>query len=336
MYSRYLTIDAVSTIVENKITEGTIEPGEGARIIDVAKAGSSKSMRSASEIEKAALTQLKYDKNDKIRGSRINSKGETVFFNQIDPNSVSRIKFNKDLRSLFEDYPYLAPYFRAGLTGTDGGNYYGKVPNWDLIFSDFPSKLEISRKKYAPGTILNKKAIEGLDLKNIVKLKVLKQMFLDIETFLNKEVEGVLVNKDKAYLFKEFVRNAPVSQNHPLRFLAPFGFYSIDPVSGKMSLLPNTEEHSLPAIQIGRMLLAAAKTGNVEQVFKVVEKSYMQGGLLRSNDLNLKDFNLQHNMPDIFWDKTVQAILDGKLDFLPNGFASIIRYTANDLSLIHI
>ena len=331
MYSRYLTIDAVTTIIDAKIDQGVIEPGKGEDMKDKAKSGSSKSVRSinSSDIKNDAETGLDYDKFDKIKDKRINSKGQIVYFNKVDPNSSSRITFNEDLESFLTDYPNLAPYFRAGLTGTDGGNYYGKTPNWDSVFVDFLKKLELTRTNYAPGRVLNKKRIEDLELNNELKLAALKQIFVAIESFLSKPK-----NKGKEYLFKEFVRNAPVSQNHPIRFLAPFGFYSIDPTTGKMSLLPNTEEHSLPAIQVGRMLLAAAvkgEVGNVEKVFKVVEKSYMQGGLLRSDDLALATFELEYNMPDIFWDKTVQAILDGKLDFLPNGYASIIRYTANDI-----
>ena len=330
MYSRYLTIDAVGTIVENKIEEGIIEPGEGASIIDAAKAGSSRSMRSitTADIKKIAKEGIDFMPREDINSSfnYKKSNGNIEVRKRFDENKPKSIQLIKDIKSFLKEFPLNAPHFKTGMTGTESTHTFGKVPTFKRLFPGFDYKNPIPRTSYTGDRILISSAIQGLELKNEAKLLALKQIFLDIQSFLASKK-----GKGKEYIFEEWLRNGSQDQNHPLRFLAPFVFYSIDPVTGKISRLPNTEEHSMPAVQVGRMLFAAAKVGEVDRIFKVVRKTYMQGGLLRSNDLDLAKFNLEYDMPDVYWDKTVQAILDGKLDFLPDGYASIIRYTTNNV-----
>ena len=69
--------------------------------------------------------------------------------------------------------------------------------------------------------------------------------------------------------------------------------YGLDPFSPSSNLSLNvneevTEEHTSPVVGIGRLIMDAAKNGNVEQVFaEVIEPSAAQGGLLRSIDENM-------------------------------------------------
>ena len=157
-------------------------------------------------------------------------------------------------------------------------------------------------------------------------MDLLQDIFLDIQSFLNSK-QGA----DKAWVFEQILLDAQKDQNHFLRILVPFGFYPIDFKTGKpLYDFQATEEHADPAVQVGRQLLTAAINGNVKEAMKVVRATSMQGSLLKLDDDSLKPLGLNSNMPKAYFDTVVPLILEGKLNFLPDGFASLIRYTANN------
>ena len=147
-------------------------------------------------------------------------------------------------------------------------------------------------------------------------------------------------------------------KNHPLRFLAPKSFYAIDPKTKEILVknsdtelltrkeyykkFPNgnyrqyksdfnvvTEEHTMPAVQVGRILLEAAYKGRVEGTFeKIIRPSYSQGGLRLKDDMKLGPF--MDSMPKEYWDIIYKRLQKGELDFLPDGVASFIRYFINN------
>ena len=257
------------------------------------------------------------------------SDGTVVNRRTYDTKSTQFKALVDTLADFFLQNPLLEPHFRTGMTGTMQTHTFGTVKLWDKIFEGIKKKnitRTVINKKNKPNEEAIKKALKNVNSNNKAKLAVLKDIFESISSFLDTK-EG----KDKIYVFEQFLFDGTQDQNHPLRYLAPFNFYPVDPKTNKILTSENaTEEHANPAVGVGRFLLMAARDGRVDQAFKVVKASYMQGSLLRVDDLGLKKFNLNSKMPDIFYDKIVPLILEGKLDYLPDGFASLIRYSLNN------
>ena len=88
----------------------------------------------------------------------------------------------------------------------------------------------------------------------------------------------------------------------------------------------------MPAVQVGKQLLDAAIKGQVESEFKIIEKSYAQGALRYPDDIALKPLGLNEAMPPVYYESVIPLIEQGKLDFLPVGLASWIRYSVNNTS----
>ena len=57
-----------------------------------------------------------------------------------------------------------------------------------------------------------------------------------------------------------------------------------------------------------------------------IKAIYGQGALRYNDDKALSVF-LDKNLPPEYYDKVLKAVREGKLDFLPQGTASLIRYT---------
>ena len=123
----------------------------------------------------------------------------------------------EDLGEFFKDNPELVPFFRTGMTGTKQTHTFGEVGIFDSIFPDLLSKLPVNRKKYNAALKPNKKLIENVlenvNADNKIKLATLENIFSSIETFLKKPK-----NKDKEYIFRQWLKDGTKDQNHPLRF----------------------------------------------------------------------------------------------------------------------
>ena len=246
----------------------------------------------------------------------------------VDPSSEQYKNVENTLKDFFNKYPQYKPYFQKGMTG--GRNLtFRDVPNFVSIFGESPDP-EVIRFTYggpkrafnAPKVRRNLKNIKTL---NAQKLELLENMFLDIQAFLQSP-EG----KGKAVVFEQFLRDGAKDQNHPIRFLVPFAFYPINPKTGEiLDNIEITEEHMHPVVQAGRQLLDAAKRGNVKEFFPTIKASFAQGALLEVDDKGLP-IELKENLPDEYYNEVVRLVQEGKLDFLPDGLASLIRYTINN------
>ena len=255
--------------------------------------------------------------------------GEVKKYVKIDEKSDDFKVLTKTLNDFLDKHPEYYPYFRYSTTGTRGTTFEN-IDKFNEYIDKKETKVKIPRKKYHKNNFLNKgllnNLLKTLESDNKAKLNLLQDIFLDIESFL-----GSKQGKDKAWVFEQVLLDAQKDQNHFLRILVPFGFYPIDFKSGKpLYDFKATEEHADPAVQVGRQLLTAAINGNVKEAMKVVRATSMQGSLLKLDDDSLKPLDLNSNMPKAYFDIVVRLILEGKLDFLPDGFASLIRYTANN------
>jgi len=323
LLARLQTLSAIEASIDIQVEQGTITEPEAKR-----KKVSVK--RSQFNFKRGEFV---FDKRfvDYIFGTRVNSKGKTVKVRKYDLTTKNGIELINTLNEFFKENPKLSYLFRTGMTG--GSNLtFDTVGNFNKIFGEIEVG-PLGRNKYTlAGAIQSSTAINKLISDPSIqakKLKLLKDLFLKIQDYLKKPE-----NKGKGWVFQQFLIDGTKDQNHPLRFLAPTTFYAINPITGKANIIDKvTEEHLNPAVQIGKTLLDAAVKGNVETVFdNVVSKSYAQGGLLRTNDLDLGIFNLQDKMPEIYYSKVLPLLEAGKLDFIKGGMASWIRYSENNVA----
>ena len=222
--------------------------------------------------------------------------------------------------------PSLGEYIQRGMTGGFSLTFNTK-PKFQAAMSTEIQKGPIGRVKYSTkGGILNPKAIERfIDDPGLIKKKLneIEKLFLAIQDYIKK-------NPDSAPDFARFVADVPGDQNHPVRYLAPVIGYAINPITGKIDVTEITEEHMMPANQIAKQLLDAAIKGQVKSEMKIVRASYAQIALRLAEDKSLKPLGLNESMPQSYYDLVIPLIEQGKLNFLPDGLASWIRYSTNN------
>ena len=241
------------------------------------------------------------------------------------PEYKSYVETYKDF---FEASPSAKAFFRTGMTG--GKRFvFNTVGNFEKTFGESP-KAAVKRIKYSAGKEFSvakfNKLLRSGDLKthNKKAIKALEDLFVDIQDFLASPK-----GRGKTAAMEQFLRESAKDMNHPLRFLAPIAFYPINPKTGKLDRTKIIEEHMAPVVKIGQILFAAAKKGIVKETMPLIRQTFAQGGLRELDDTNLPEA-LKKDLPPEYYDKVVPLIREGKLDFLPEGLGSVIRYTLNN------
>ena len=193
-------------------------------------------------------------------------------------------------------------------------------------------KIASSQASAKAGTTANMKpsAVTFFESKEFINNENLKMP----ELFSTFEAMGKFLNKgDNMKYFSVFdtmMDDTGNNQNHFVRYMAPINFYPIDPKTGKpITNQKIAEEHSLPATNVGRLLLYAAVTGQMEVVKPFIESAYMQGALLSTDDTKLNNAKLRSTMDSAF-DDIYKGLLNGDIKALGNGLASLSRYTSGE------
>ena len=330
LIARLQTLKAIELAIDAKVEEGSTTESEGAK--QKAQVKRSESISVQRDFNKGVFVVPLPDLTT-IVTQRVNSKGETVKARKVDLTTPAGIKIINDLKGFFELHPEQAYLFRSGMTGGFGFTFTD-TPTFDKIFPPSekqPITGELTRQKYTLiGGYQNGKAITKLiEDPGLIKKKqdLLKKLFLNIQDYIEN-------NKESASTFSLWQMESSKDQNHPIRFLAPTVFYAIDPFTKRIKLdVKVTEEHMMPNVQAGKSLLDAAIKGQVESEFdNIISKSYGQGGLRYLNDLALEQFGLLDRLPKSYYDLVVPLLEAGKLDFLPAGMASWIRYSENNVA----
>ena len=129
------------------------------------------------------------------------------------------------------------------------------------------------------------------------KLRVLKKIAKLIESDLK-------ANPTNKNFWGTWLNGTQNNAIHPVRTLAPIEFLHY-------RKLPNARmEHTLPANQVGTMIMRMALDGKVDEDFNFIEKDYFQGDISLFNDDLLKTMldasgkkvNLKTDMPTLFFD----------------------------------
>jgi len=327
LIARLQTLSAIELAIDAKVQEGSTTESEGA--IQKAQVKRSESISVERDFKKGVFVVPIPDLTTVVT-QRVNSKGETVKARKVDLTTPAGIKIINDLKGFFELHPEQAYLFRSGMTGGFGFTFTD-TPTFDKIFPGYETTGDLTRQKYTViGGYQNGKAITKLiEDPGLIKKKqdLLKKLFLNIQDYIEN-------NKESASTFSLWQMESSKDQNHPIRFLAPTVFYAIDPFTKRIKLdVKVTEEHMMPNVQAGKSLLDAAIKGKVESEFdNIISKSYGQGGLRYLNDLALEQFGLLDRLPKSYYDLVVPLLEAGKLDFLPAGMASWIRYSENNVA----
>ena len=327
LIARLQTLKAIELAIDAKVQEGSTTESEGAK--QKAQVKRSEGIKVERDFKKGVFVVPLPDLTT-IVTQRVNSKGETVKARKVDLTTPAGIKIINDLEGFFKLHPKQAYLFRSGMTGGFGFTFTD-TPTFDKIFPGLETTGDLTRQKYTViGGYQNGKAITKLvEDPDLIKKKqdLLKDLFLNIQSYIKK-------NPDSASTFSLWQMESSKDQNHPIRFLAPTVFYAIDPFTKRIKLdVKVTEEHMMPNVQAGKSLLDAAIKGQVESEFdNIISKSYGQGGLRYLNDLALEQFGLLDRLPKSYYDLVVPLLEAGKLDFLPAGMASWIRYSENNVA----
>jgi hypothetical protein len=122
------------------------------------------------------------------------------------------------------------------------------------------------------------------------KLRVLKNIAKQIETDLKQ-------NPGNKKFWASWLNQSNDNVIHPIRALAPIDFLSDQ--KG-----PKVAEHALPANHVATLIMNMATKGTVNKDFKIIQRDYKQGSLLKSDDNKLKGegYNYVASMPDAFFD----------------------------------
>ena len=240
------------------------------------------------------------------------------------------------LNTFLESHPQFRDLIRITMTGGLEGGFFQTKDNFNNLINKTDVKQEyLARKKYSEkGALYNKNYHKKINTKefkdqNDARLPQLYNFFKAVEAHLQNYPEDV-------WMFEEMLLDTGKQQNVLTRILAPFSFYAVDGNGNPIFDQKIKEEHTDPQNLIGKALLAGAVFNNVDKVWKVVGKSYMQGAILDSDinphDKMIDDAGLSNEMPQVYYDRIVPRLLSGELK-LPNGYSSIVRLAAAGIDL---
>ena len=291
------------------------------------------------ELSKALGIKLSSKKTE----YRINSKGEKVPYQTRDLDA----KFNKKetyrdagarvINTFLESHPQFRELIKITMTGGEQGGFFQTVPNFNKIINKTEVEQDyVGRTKYGgKGGVYdvnhyNKLKKGDFDKDNKKRLPLLLSFYEAIGAHLQNYPDDI-------WMFEEMLLDTGKQQNVFTRILAPFSFYPINPKTGKPIFNQKiAEEHTDPQNLIGKALLSGAFFGNLNEVWSVVGKSYMQGAILNSeqfpHDKIINAAGYQSSMPNVYYEKIVPRLLSGELK-LPNGYSSIVRLAAAGLDL---
>ena len=235
------------------------------------------------------------------------------------------------IKEFLSEFPQYREIIRRSTTNGLSRSSIGSPKVFDRVIPKSDKKYDIiyrntykakDRKLSKPFVKTTKSS--GFVSAQYAKLDYLKNYWIDIQSFLKKKPE-------LSFLFEQMLDDAQNDMGSLMRISPPILYL---PLNSKGEIDFNSEireEHNMPQNNVGSMLLDAAINGNVEQVFKVVSATYMQGPLTMADDdkVNIK---YSRSMPDFFWDTMVPRILSGDLK-IPEGTASLIRLVESDINL---
>jgi len=284
---------------------------------NINKNRNSKKLVSEENLAPKEMRTIITEEGDKEKVSIITMRAMQSY--QDSENKVTWEKFyTNQLLDFFESYPEHYNIMMEGLTGSI---------KRAAFFNTKYFQRTIPRSKKVKGTKQNKvkklpfhsnstwRGIKNLDLSiDKGKIDFLIKFFDDIRKYTKQ--------KGNKEIFQELLTHFGIDQNNFMRKSAVLIMHPINPKTGKeITNKKGVEEHA-PQMEMARIMMGAAFDGDIKDAVKLLKAVYSQASLLKVDDPGGK---LKSSMGDNFFNKVVPRILDNKLDFLPNGYASIYR-----------
>jgi biotin operon repressor len=321
MFEDLVTTTAERAVGGAKFSKRMLQPRKAAEYIEKA----SKQTRSSSKQEGTKQQGTKsngkprrvYDRN-KLLGDDVKSfEGETVIQG-----------FDRTLNKFLDKNPKFNDYLKFSLVFGESRSPYGIVSRFKERLKRIGNQADIRRTPMTKDRMVTNsyaKAIfePGYVAKEKAKLDLLKDFYLAAEDYLKQ-------NPKDAWVFDAIASAATNSQNSPLRALAPALIIQVDANGKVVRNVRGIEEHTEPQNNVGTTLTQAAKDGRVNEVWPVIEASYMQGWITLENN-DLLDVDFKKSMPDLYY-KGVELFKDGKLK-LDQGLLSTIRLSEAGIDL---
>ena len=278
---------------------------------------SQKASKTKPDISSSGKPRRAYDRDAKLPDVFKSFDGETVIQG-----------FNRTLNNFSERFPGYNSYFKNALVFGETRSPYGRVDRFKQGVVNKGKQKDIRRTPITKDRKITnayaKSIFEpGYVAKEKAKLNILKDFYIAAEAYLKNNPKDI-------WVFDEITSAATNSQNAPNRSLAPALIVQVNSNMKPLQGVKGIEEHTEPQNNIGTLLTQAAKDGRVNEVWPVVEASYMQGWIdLDNNDL--LDIDFKTSMPEVY-KKGVELYKDGKLK-LDQGLLSTIRLSEAGIDL---
>ena len=258
-----------------------------------------------------------YDRNKLLSDSVKAVDGETVIQG-----------FDRVLNKFLKKNPKFNNYLKFSLVFGESRSPYGIVSRFNERLDKTGEQADIRRTPMTKDRMVTNSYAEAISkpgyvAKENAKLDLLKDFYLAAEAYLKN-------NPKDTWVFDGIASAATNSQNAPLRALAPALIIEVDSNGKVIRNEKGIEEHSEPQNNIGTTLTNAAKEGRINEVWPVIEASYMQGWITLNNN-DLLDVDFKSSMPDLFW-KAVELLKEGKIK-VDRGLLSTIRFTEAGINL---
>jgi len=198
---------------------------------------------------------------------------------------------------------------------------YGTVDNFDNEYppNDQDQAVE-KRVQVVEGKKQKPKKIKEL---YETDFKAREQLLYDF----HKAIEKHLKTRPQDFVvMNELLANTTNNQGGAYnRVLVPYLFHGINSDGTTDTETLFDEEHGSPARLVGNLYMNASKLGLVDQVRPIIKAILVQGSLSKA-DHAIVNKNYKSSFPQVFYDKILPALRDGKLKNIDDGLISFIRY----------
>tara|TARA_R100001510_G_scaffold57409_1_gene65367 strand:+ start:2512 stop:11778 length:9267 start_codon:yes stop_codon:yes gene_type:complete len=316
----------VGSEISNRLRDGSPEKLYNRKVKNI----DSETIQKLSEKPTDSFTKVKgtyLDTSD--RTLKDNPEGKEREISMIDPSAPSvyeqGLTQGEHTKLAFKTFLKNNPQFRQIIKNTTvfglERSMYGTVDNFDNEYppNDQDQAVE-KRVQVVEGKKQKPKKIEELYK---VDFKAREKLLYD----LHKAIESHLETRPQDFVvMNELLANTTNNQGGAYnRVLVPYLFHGINSDGTTDTETLFDEEHGSPAKLVGNLYMNAAKLGLVDQVRPIIKAILVQGSLSKA-DHAIVNVNYKSSFPQVFYDKILPALRDGKLKNIDDGLISFIRY----------
>jgi hypothetical protein len=259
---------------------------------------------------------LEREKKGELVGEIITMRGMEAF-----QDEANKITFEEFYANQLLDFFRVHPeYYDVMMESLTGGIKKAAFFNKEYFQRVIPKTKEVKKAKQLKIKRLSyhkdKKfvGLQRLDLSiDDGKIDVLIKFFADVGEYTRQN--------GNQEIFQELLTHFGIDQNNMFRKSAVLIIIPVDENGNEVTTEEGVEEHAVQ-MEMARIILGAAFDGNMEDAIKLLKAVYSQASLREAED---PSGPFRQSMGNDFYDKVVPRILDGSLDFLPDGYASIYR-----------